>query len=68
VIWSTSQRAYWSDSISSAGGGARALVSFGLVAGPILSMIDSLVVNVAVSDLVRELRRPLGTVQWTISG
>ncbi|WP_182907909.1 DHA2 family efflux MFS transporter permease subunit [Microbispora sp. H13382] len=44
------------------------LMSAGLIAGPILSMVDSSVVNVAVPDLVRELGRPLGTVQWAVSG
>lgn len=44
------------------------LMTLGLVAGPILSMVDSSVVNLAVPDLVRELGRPLDVVQWTVSG
>ncbi|WP_432930628.1 DHA2 family efflux MFS transporter permease subunit [Microbispora sp. CA-135349] len=44
------------------------LMSAGLVAGPILSMVDSSVVNLAVPGLVRELDRPLDVVQWAVSG
>ncbi|MGI5160697.1 MFS transporter [Microbispora sp. CA-102843] len=44
------------------------LMSLGLVAGPILSMVDSSVVNLAVPDLTRELNRPLEVVQWAVSG
>ncbi|MEW9552792.1 DHA2 family efflux MFS transporter permease subunit [Nonomuraea sp. NPDC050783] len=43
-------------------------ISLGLIAGPALSMVDSSAVNVAVPDLAGELGRPIGTVQWTISG
>jgi len=39
-----------------------------LLAGPLLSMIDSSVVNVAVPDLSRSLHASLASVQWTVSG
>jgi EmrB/QacA subfamily drug resistance transporter len=39
-----------------------------LLAGPLLSMIDSSVVNVAVPDLARSLHASLTSVQWTVSG
>lgn len=51
-----------------AGATPSRLMSAGLVAGPVLSMIDSSVVNLAVPDLVRELGRPLEVVQWAVSG
>ncbi|MFC4121916.1 DHA2 family efflux MFS transporter permease subunit [Nonomuraea zeae] len=44
------------------------LTTLVLIAGPVLSMIDTSIVNVAVPDLVRELDRPLATVQWAVSG
>ena len=43
-------------------------VMLALLAGPLLSMIDSNVVNVAVSDISSQLHGPLDTVQWTVSG
>ena len=40
----------------------------GLLAGPFLTMVDSNIVNVAIPDIARELRTPLGTAQWVVSG
>ncbi|MGG7462978.1 DHA2 family efflux MFS transporter permease subunit [Plantibacter sp. YIM 135347] len=54
---------------SSAGPGAiRTLAGLGLLAGPLLSMIDSSIVNVAVPDIGRELHAGVGEVQWIVSG
>jgi EmrB/QacA subfamily drug resistance transporter len=39
-----------------------------MLAGPLLSMIDSSVVTVAAEPIARSLHASLGTVQWTISG
>jgi EmrB/QacA subfamily drug resistance transporter len=39
-----------------------------LLAGPLLSMVDSNVVNVAIPDIARELHGSLPAVQWTVSG
>ena len=44
------------------------LVQYALLAGPLLSMIDSSIVNVAVEPIARELDASLTTVQWTVSG
>jgi EmrB/QacA subfamily drug resistance transporter len=44
------------------------LVQYALLAGPLLSMIDSSIVNVAVEPIARELHASLTTVQWTVSG
>ena len=44
------------------------LVQYALLAGPLLSMLDSSVVNVAVEPIARELHAGLTTVQWTVSG
>jgi len=44
------------------------LVQYALLAGPLLSMLDSSVVNVAVEPIARELHAPLTVVQWTVSG
>ena len=43
------------------------MVQLGLIAGPMLSMIDTAVVNVAVPSIARQLQSPLSTVQWTVS-
>ena len=43
------------------------VVVVALAAGPFLSMVDSSIVNVAVPDIARSLRAPLGDVQWTVS-
>jgi len=44
------------------------LVQYALLAGPLLSMLDSSVVSVAVEPIARELHASLTTVQWTVSG
>ncbi len=44
------------------------LVQYALLAGPLLSMLDSSIVNVAVEPIARELRASLTVVQWTVSG
>jgi EmrB/QacA subfamily drug resistance transporter len=44
------------------------LALLALLAGPLLSMVDGNVVNVAVPDIVRELHSTLTTVQWVVSG
>ena len=52
-------------------GGARRtgpLVQYALLAGPLLSMLDSSIVNVAVEPIARELHASLTVVQWTVSG
>ena len=41
------------------------LVQYALLAGPLLSMLDSSIVNVAVEPIARELHASLTTVQWT---
>jgi MFS family permease len=43
-------------------------VQSALLAGPLLSMIDSSIVNVAVEPIARQLQVSLTTVQWTVSG
>lgn len=45
-----------------------AVVQFALLAGPLLSMLDSSIVNVAVSPIAAELGAPIATVQWAVSG
>ena len=45
-----------------------AIVQFALLAGPLLSMLDSSIVNVAVSPIASELDAPIATVQWAVSG
>jgi MFS family permease len=47
---------------------AAPLVQYALLAGPLLSMLDSSVVNVAVEPIARELDASLTVVQWTVSG
>ena len=44
------------------------LVQYALLAGPLLSMLDSSIVNVAVEPIARELHASLTAVQWTVSG
>jgi MFS family permease len=44
------------------------MVQYALLAGPLLSMLDSSIVNVAVEPIARELHAGLTTVQWTVSG
>lgn len=41
---------------------------YGLLVGPVLSMLDSSIVNVAVPEIARELGAGLDTVQWVVSG
>ena len=53
---------------ASAGPRAGPLVQYALLAGPLLSMLDSSIVNVAVEPIARELRASLTVVQWTVSG
>jgi EmrB/QacA subfamily drug resistance transporter len=47
---------------------ARGVVQYALLAGPLLSMLDSSIVNVAVEPIARELHAGLTTVQWAVSG
>jgi EmrB/QacA subfamily drug resistance transporter len=47
---------------------AGAVVQYAMLAGPLLSMIDSSVVTVAAEPIARSLHAPLGAVQWTVSG
>ena len=44
------------------------IATFGLLIGPLLSMIDSSIVNVAVPDITKELKATLDEVQWIVSG
>lgn len=44
------------------------IVQYALIAGPLLSMIDSSIVNVAVAPIARELHASLALVQWAVSG
>jgi EmrB/QacA subfamily drug resistance transporter len=45
-----------------------AVARYGLLIGPLLSMIDSSIVNVAVPDIAKELTATLDQVQWVVSG
>ncbi|MCU1513565.1 MAG: hypothetical protein JWO10_655 [Microbacteriaceae bacterium] len=45
-----------------------AMARYGLLIGPLLSMIDSSIVNVAVPDIATELKATLDSVQWVVSG
>jgi MFS family permease len=47
---------------------AGALTQYALLAGPLLSMLDSSVVNVAVEPMARALHASLTTMQWAVSG
>jgi EmrB/QacA subfamily drug resistance transporter len=44
------------------------LVTFGLMTGPFLSMLDSNIVNVAVPTIAKDFGTSLTVVQWTLSG
>ena len=44
------------------------VVQYALLAGPLLSMLDSSIVNVAVEPIARELHASLTVVQWAVSG
>ena len=46
----------------------RPLTQYALVAGPLLSMLDSSIVNVAVEPISRALHASLTSVQWAVSG
>jgi len=48
--------------------GLTAIAQYGLLAGPLLSMLDSSIVNVAVAPIARQLHAPLTEVGWAISG
>ena len=48
--------------------GRSTLMRVTLLAGPVLSMVDSSVVNVAVPVIVRDLHTTLGAASWTVSG
>ncbi|MFI5894775.1 DHA2 family efflux MFS transporter permease subunit [Actinoplanes sp. NPDC051513] len=43
-------------------------MQLGLLAGPLLTMVDSSIVNVAVPDIASELHAGLATAQWVVSG
>lgn len=43
------------------------LATFGLLAGPLVSMLDSSIVNVAVPVLARDLHSDLAQVHWAVS-
>lgn len=45
-----------------------AVARYGLLIGPLLSMIDASIVNVAVPSIATELVAPLNEVQWVVSG
>src|SRR5262249_21928711 len=44
------------------------LAQLGLMIGPLLSMVDSSIVNVAVADIASQLHADLDRVQWVVSG
>ncbi len=48
--------------------GLGAVARYGLLIGPLLSMIDSSIVNVAVPDVAADLKASLDDVQWVVSG
>ena len=48
--------------------GLSTLTRLAFLGGPMLSMIDSSVVNIAVPDIVADLRTSLATAAWTVSG
>jgi len=54
--------------VPKAGQKAGPLVQYALLAGPLLSMLDSSIVNVAVEPIARELHAGLSLVQWAVSG
>jgi EmrB/QacA subfamily drug resistance transporter len=45
-----------------------AVARYALLIGPLLSMIDSSIVNVAVPDIATDLKATLDNVQWVVSG
>jgi EmrB/QacA subfamily drug resistance transporter len=46
----------------------RPIAQYALLAGPLLTMLDSSIVNVAVEPIARQTHASLPTVQWIISG
>jgi EmrB/QacA subfamily drug resistance transporter len=54
--------------LGSRAGRSAAVVQYALLAGPLLSMIDSSIVTVAAAPIARELHASLAAVQWTVSG
>lgn len=56
-----------SQATSTAGKSLGLVAQVGLLAGPFLTMVDSSVVNVAVSDISRDLHTPLSSTQWVLS-
>lgn len=44
------------------------IVQYALLAGPLLSMLDSSIVNVAIAPIAREMNTSLSAVQWAVSG
>jgi EmrB/QacA subfamily drug resistance transporter len=44
------------------------VVQYALLAGPLLSMLDSSIVNVAVAPIARQLHASLAVAQWAVSG
>src|SRR5215469_10544955 len=60
------------DPITVTGGPPRARLGawaqYGLLAGPLLSMLDASIVNVAVAPIARQLHAPLTQVGWAVSG
>lgn len=47
---------------------AGIVTQYGMLAGPLLSMLDSSIVNVAVVGISRGLHTSLSTAQWAVSG
>jgi len=46
-----------------------AVARYALLVGPLLSMIDSSIVNVAVPSIARDLKvTDLSSIQWVVSG
>jgi len=48
--------------------GMGPVLQFALLAGPLLSMLDSSIVNVAVEPISRDLHASIASVQWAVSG
>ena len=48
--------------------GLGMLAQYGLLAGPLLSMLDASIVSVAVAPIARQLHAPLTQVGWAVSG
>jgi EmrB/QacA subfamily drug resistance transporter len=46
----------------------RGAAQLGLMIGPLLTMVDSSIVNVAITDIGRELDASLDDAQWVVSG